>query len=75
MAKYEVAFVKRETIFTRYYMTVEADSSEAAMRKVESFNTTPEEESTLEEGKCLGMGDSYFDSVDWANIVKEREDA
>ena len=75
MAKYEVAFVRRETIFTRYYMTVEADSSEAAMRKVESFNTTPEEESTLEEGKCLGMGDSHFDSVDWANIVKEKEDA
>jgi len=32
MAKYEVAFVKRETIFTRYYMTVEADSAEAACR-------------------------------------------
>ena len=75
MAKYEVAFVKRETIFTRYYMTVEADSSNEAMRKVESFNTTPDEESTLEEGKCLGMGDSHFEYVDWANIVREREDA
>ena len=76
MAKYEVAFVRRETIFTRYYMTVEADSSEAAMRKVESFNTTPEEESTLEEGKCLGMGeDCHIVEVEWAHELKEKEDA
>ena len=75
MALYEVAFVRRETIFTRYYMTVEADSAEQACRRVESFDTTPEEESTLEEGKCLGMGDSYFDSVDYAMLVKEKVDA
>ena len=75
MALYEVAFVRRETIYTRYYMMVSADSSEAAMRKVESFDTTPEEESTLEEGKCLGMGDSHFEGVDWANMVREKEDA
>ena len=75
MAKYEVAFVKRETIFTRYYMTVEADSAEAACRKVEGYDTTPEEDYTLEEGKCLGMDDSELDSVDFAELLREKEDA
>ncbi len=76
MAKYEVAFVKRETIFTRYYMTVEADSAEAACRKVEGYDTTPEEDYTLEEGKCLGMGeDCHIVEVEWAHELKEREDA
>ena len=75
MAKYEVAFVKRETIFTRYYMTVEADCAVAAMEKVRNFDTTVEEEATLEEGKCLGMDDSELDSVDFAELLKEREDA
>ena len=76
MAQYEVAFVKRETIFTRYYMTVEADSESAAMRKVEGYDTTPEEDWTLEEGKCLGMGeDCHIVEVEWAHELKEKIDA
>lgn len=63
---------RRETIFTRYYMTVEAESPEAAIEKVRNFDTTVEEEATLEEGKCLGMDDSELASVDFAELLKER---
>lgn len=75
MAKYEVGLARRESIIVRYYMTVEADSAEAAMAKVRNFDTTVEEEATLEEGKCLGMDDSELDSVDFAELLKEKEDA
>lgn len=75
MAKYEVGFTRRETMLVRYYMTVEADSPEEAMRKVDEYDTTVEEERTLEEGKCLGMEDSELDSVDFAELLKEKEDA
>lgn len=74
MAKYEVAFSRREVVFSRYYITVEAENSEAAMKKVENFDTTVEEEATVVEGKCLGMGESVFDCVDWAQEV-EKENA
>lgn len=75
MAQYEVAFVKRETIFTRYYMTVEAESAEAAMRKVEGYDTTPEEDETVVEGKALGMGEScHIEEVEWAHEL-EKENA
>lgn len=75
MARYEVAMTRRETIFTRYYMTVEAESPEAAIEKVRNFDTTVEEEATLEEGKCLGMDDSELASVDFAELLKEKADA
>ena len=71
MAKYEVAFSRREVIFTRYYMTVDADNSEAAMKKVAAFDTTVAEEGTIVEGKCLGMGESEFDCVDWAQELEK----
>ena len=74
MPQFEVAFVKREVIFNRYYLTVEAESASAAMLKVEGYDTTPEEDSTLEEGKCLGMGEScHIEEVEWARELKERE--
>lgn len=71
MAKYEVAFSRREVIFTRYYITVEAENSEAAMKKVRCFDTTVAEEATVVEGKCLGMGESVFDCVDWAQELEK----
>lgn len=75
MAKYEVGLTRRETMLVRYYMTVEADSPEEAMRRVAQYDTTVQEENTLEEGKCLGMEDSELDSVDFAELLKEKEDA
>jgi len=76
MAKFEVAFVKREVLFTRYYITVEAESASAAMRKVEGYDTTPEEDNTIFEGKCIGMGEScHIEEVEWAHELKEKEDA
>ena len=71
MAKYEVAFSRREVVFTRYYITVEAENSEAAKKKVWSFDTTVAEEATIVEGKCLGMGESVFDSVDWVQELEK----
>lgn len=71
MAKYEVAFSRREVVFTRYYITVEAENSEAAMEKVRAFDTTVAEEGTIVEGKCLGMGESVFDCVDWAQELEK----
>lgn len=75
MARYEVAMTRRETMLVRYYMTVEAESPEAAKAKVRNFDTTVEEEATLEEGKCLGMDDSELASVDFAELLKEKADA
>lgn len=75
MAKYEVGITRRETLLTRYYITVEADSAEAAKDKVRNYDTTVEEEATLEEGKCLGMDDSELDSVDFAELLREKADA
>lgn len=72
MAKYEVAFTREETILTRYYITVEADSPEAAKQKVLNYDTTVEEETTIVEGKCLGMEDSMMSGVDWVTEL-ERE--
>jgi hypothetical protein len=75
MAKFEVAFVKREVLFTRYYIEVDADSAEEACRKVEGYDTTPEEDETIVEGKCLGMGGmSHIEEVEWAHEM-EKEDA
>ena len=76
MAQYEVAYVKREVLFTRYYITVDADSAEEACRKVEGYDTTPEEDDTIVEGKCLGMGEScHIEEVEWAHELKDKEDA
>ena len=76
MALYEVAFVKRETIFTRYYIEVEAESAEAACRKVEGYDTTPEEDWTITEGKFLDMGeDCHIVEVEWAHELREKVDA
>jgi hypothetical protein len=75
MAKFEVAYVKREVLFTRYYITVEAESASAAMRKVEGYDTTPEEDETVVEGKCIGMGEScHIEEAEWAHEL-EKEDA
>ncbi len=72
MAKYEVAFTREETILTRYYITVEADSPDAAKQKVLQFDTTVEEEMTIVEGKCLGIEETMLSGVDWVTEL-ERE--
>ena len=72
MAKYEVAFTREETILTRYYITVEADTPDAAKLKVLTFDTTVEEEMTIVEGKCLGIEATMMSGVDW---VQELEGA
>ena len=72
MAKYEVAFTREETILTRYYITVEADSEDAATQKVLQFDTTVEEEMTIVEGKCLGIEATMMSGVDWVTEL-ERE--
>lgn len=75
MPQFEVAYVKREVLFTRYYITVEAESASAAMRKVEGYDTTPEEDETIVEGKCIGMGEScHIEEAEWAHKL-EKEDA
>ncbi len=76
MAQYEVAFVRSEVVFTRYYITVEAESAGAAMRKVEGYGTTPEEDRTIEPGKCVGMGgEGYIMEAEWAHEIKEEKAA
>lgn len=72
MALYEVGITRCEMLSTRYYLTVEAESAEAAMMKVSDGNLTDAEETTLEEGKCFGVEDSHLVSVDFANLLNER---
>ena len=75
MAKFEVTYVRREALLTRYYITVEADCAEAARRKVLDYDTTDEEDATIVEGKCLGIDDSGLQSVEVARKLEEKNDA
>ena len=75
MPKFEVAYVRQETLLTRYCITVEAESAEAARRKVLDYDTTDEEDATIVEGKCLGIDDSGLQSVEVARELEEKDDA
>lgn len=75
MAKFEVAYVRSETMLTRYCITVEADCAEAARAKVMNYDTTDEEDATIVEGKCLGIYDSDLESVGAARELEEKDDA
>lgn len=74
MPKFEVSYVRWEKIFTRYYITVEAESAAAARVKVLNYDTTDEEEATVVEGKCLGIDDSDLESVGEARELEEKDD-
>ena len=75
MAKYEVAYVRQETIYTSYYITVEADSVEAASEKVMNYDVTEEESATIVEGKCLGVDGSHLERVVGVLWLEEKDDA
>lgn len=72
MALYEVGITRCEMLSVRYYLTVEAESAEAAKMKVFEGDLTDAEEATLEEGKCFGIQDSWLATVDFANPLAER---
>ena len=77
MAKYEVPYVRREVLFTRYSITVEAESAEEARIKVLNYDTTDEEEATIVEEariKRLGIDDSDLESVGEARKLEEKGD-
>ena len=75
MPKFEVAYVRQETIYTSYYITVEAESVEAASEKVMEYDVTEEESATIVEGKCLGIDDSHLERVVGVRELKEKGNA
>lgn len=75
MPKFEVAYVRQETLFTRYYITVEAESAEAACEKVREYDMTEEEAATIVEGQCIGIDDSHLERVEGARELEEKDDA
>lgn len=74
MPKFEVKYVRREFLLTRYSITVEADSAEDARVRVMNYDTTEEEDATIVEGKCLGIDDSDLESVGEARELEEKDD-
>jgi len=72
MAKFEVAYVRQETLLTRYYITVEAESAEAACEKVMEYEVTDEESATIVEGDCLGIDDSHLECVEGARKLEDE---